>query len=137
MTRKLTLRQSSKLRPPIPGTTEVIETSTLHLRRSLVSSCHSPLLLTGGKGSGKTSIAKHIGSRLESDVNILAEMIYEDVARLDDQTRLKDIKARMTGWLDKAKKRTPCLLILDKLDVLLSPESEVGFSPILVRAPWN
>jgi Cdc6-like AAA superfamily ATPase len=37
-----------------------------------MSGTASPLLLTGSKGSGRTSIAKHVGDLLEGDRDILA-----------------------------------------------------------------
>lgn len=100
-----------------------------------------PLLITGGKGSGKTSIAKAVSAILEADRDVLTgeldgtvdrarssqpETIYHDVARLDGEGRVKELKAKIEAWFEGARKRRPALLVLDGLDSLLSPEHEVS-----------
>ncbi len=52
-------------------------------------------------------------------------MIYEDVGRIDIDSRMSATKEKMTGWLEEATRRRPSLLILDGLDSLLRPEHEV------------
>ena len=113
-----------------------------------------PILITGGKGSGKSTIARAIASRLEADKSLLcgklpvllmrchsvnvslakgkertdgdAEIVYEDVGRVNAEGRLSDLKATLQGWIDNAKARRPAVLILDGLDTLLCPENEVS-----------
>jgi SpoVK/Ycf46/Vps4 family AAA+-type ATPase len=53
-------------------------------------------------------------------------MIYEDVARIDSEGRLKETKAKIEELLENAQRRKPAVLILDGLDSLLGPEHEVS-----------
>lgn len=54
------------------------------------------------------------------------ETIYEDVGKLDPESRIATIKQNMDKWIEDAKMKAPCCLILDDLDNLLSPETEVS-----------
>jgi hypothetical protein len=96
-----------------------------YLRLAFASNRPRSLLLLGAKGSGRTTLAKIVGEKLEADRDILAMTIYEDVARVDAEGKLGDIKQCMLEWMERAKRRSPCLLILDGLDFLLGPENEV------------
>jgi peroxin-1 len=111
---------------PLAGSAGVIEAACAYLRQSFHSERARSLLLLGAKGSGKTSVVKAIGTILECDRDILAEVVYEDVARMDAEGKLGEIKEKMTGWFETASRRTPCVLVLDGLDVLLGPENEVS-----------
>lgn len=51
-----------------------------------------------------------------------------DVGKLDPESRIATIKQNMDKWIDDAKAKAPCCLILDDLDNLLSPETEVSVS---------
>lgn len=53
------------------------------------------------------------------------EVLYQDVARNDVEGRVGNTRELMTGWVEEAKRRRPCLLILDGLDVMLRQENEV------------
>jgi SpoVK/Ycf46/Vps4 family AAA+-type ATPase len=53
-------------------------------------------------------------------------MIYEDVARIDSEGRLKETKSKIEELLATAQRRKPAVLILDGLDSLLGPEHEVS-----------
>lgn len=57
------------------------------------------------------------------------EEIYIDVARLDAERRVDKVKEEINSWLEQAKGKTPCLLVLDGLDSLIGPENEVSFFP--------
>ncbi|WVO15893.1 hypothetical protein L204_103558 [Cryptococcus depauperatus] len=83
-----------------------------------------PLLLLGAKGSGKTSHAEAIATELSMDKRVLAEIIYEDVGKLDPNGRLVTLKENMDQWFRNAVDKAPCTLILDDLDTLLLPETE-------------
>jgi hypothetical protein len=56
----------------------------------------------------------------------MSEMIYEDVARIDSEGRLKETKSKIEELLVNAQRRKPAVLILDGLDSLLGPEHEVS-----------
>lgn len=56
-------------------------------------------------------------------------MIYEDVARIDSEGRLKETKSKIEQLLANAQSRKPAVLILDGLDSLLGPEHEVSQLP--------
>jgi SpoVK/Ycf46/Vps4 family AAA+-type ATPase len=53
-------------------------------------------------------------------------MIYEDVARIDSEGRLKETKSKIEELLENAQRKNPAVLILDGLDSLLGPEHEVS-----------
>lgn len=127
---------------------DLLETIHGHFSRSFVAGLSSPMLLTGGKGSGKTTLAHLVGEAVANDRDILAgtivvalprdkltrlETVYIDVARLDGEARLKDTKEKMDAWITDATQRRPCLLILDGLDTLLSAENEVSCDRIRPR----
>jgi peroxin-1 len=52
--------------------------------------------------------------------------MHVQVNRLPRDARLGSLKERFRDWLDEAKLRRPCVLLLDDLDTMLGPESEVG-----------
>lgn len=117
------------------------------MRRSY-SIDHRPLLLVGAKGSGKTSLAKLVVEQLEADREVLpgksivkecalsadgfSDVLYHDVGRIDADARLSGTKERMTGWVEEATRRRPCVLILDGMDSLLSPEHEVRVIEVML-----
>ena len=57
---------------------------------------------------------------------IPSEMLYVDVARVELEGRVNKTKETMSAWLEEAKGKAPCLLVLDGLDMLLMPEQEVS-----------
>ncbi|ORY27869.1 P-loop containing nucleoside triphosphate hydrolase protein [Naematelia encephala] len=109
----------------LTGIDDLVADATAYLHRCNSTSIHRPLLLTGNKGSGKTSISRRIGEALEADRQLLADILYEDVTRLDPDARISTTKEQMTSWLEEASRRRPCLLILDGLDSLLLVENEL------------
>jgi MoxR-like ATPase len=58
----------------LAGVGKVMDDAVSYIRRCHLEST-KPLLLVGGKGSGKTSIAKAIAERLETDRAILSGML--------------------------------------------------------------
>ncbi|WWD18315.1 hypothetical protein CI109_102765 [Kwoniella shandongensis] len=114
--------------PPLPGVSKIYHDALSYFRLSSSGSQVKPLLLLGGKGSGKTSLAKSLAAELEGDRSVLAEVIYEDVGKIDPETRLTTIKETMEGWLERATVKSPCILILDGLDSLIAPETELTSS---------
>jgi peroxin-1 len=56
----------------------------------------------------------------------VAEVIYEDVGRIEPEGRITTIKEKMASWTGQAEEKSPCLLILDGLDMLLPPENEAS-----------
>lgn len=120
---------------------------TRYLQRSILGSSQCrPLLITGGKGSGKTSVARAIAAQIECDRHILSgeyparhpgmsrmcvdnpEIIYEDAGRVSPEGRLPVVKETIQGWLDDARIRKPAVLVMDDLDTLLGPENEVSLT---------
>ena len=128
--------------PPLVGVESLMVKGLAYLQRAFVTPQSKPLLVTGLKGSGKTSFARHLGEIMGCDRSFLtgvycrlvraycaehsAEIIYEDVTKLDAEDRSRDVRKKMSEWVEDAKKRRPCLLIIDGLDSVLHPESEVG-----------
>lgn len=55
---------------------------------------------------------------------LTAELIYNDVGRLDPDARVTATKEAISKWVEDAEKHAPCLLVLDNLDLLLGPEQE-------------
>jgi hypothetical protein len=53
-------------------------------------------------------------------------MIYEDVARIDSEGRLKETKSKIEELLENAQRKKPAVLVLDGMDSLLGPEHEVS-----------
>ncbi|KAK6908369.1 hypothetical protein I203_102370 [Kwoniella mangroviensis CBS 8507] len=112
----------------LPGTQHLIDDATTYLSRTWSTPSSRPLLIQGNKGSGKTTIAKIVGKRLEADRRILAEPIYADVAKLDPESRLTTLKETMSSWIENTETRRPCCLILDGLDNLIGVETELNSS---------
>ncbi|KJE00988.1 peroxin-1 [Cryptococcus gattii NT-10] len=113
---------------PLPGLNKIFQEAVDYLRHSAFNRGSKPLLLLGAKGCGKTSLTKIIGNALERNKSILAETIYEDVGKLDPESRIATIKETMDKWIEHAKAKAPCCLILDNLDNLLSPVTELKTS---------
>ncbi|OCF31275.1 hypothetical protein I316_07061 [Kwoniella heveanensis BCC8398] len=113
----------------LPGSDLLIQEAVQYLSRADSSSSGlRPLLLLGNKGSGKSTIAMQVAEELGKDRSILAEAMIEDVGKLDPDARLASIKETMSEWLREATRRQPCCLVLDGLDDLLSPETELNSS---------
>lgn len=66
------LATPTDVRPPLAGVASIIDDALSYLSRCALSGNGKPLLLTGGKGSGKTVIAKTIGEHLEQNRNVVA-----------------------------------------------------------------
>lgn len=62
----------TEVAPPLAAVDNIIDDALSYLRRGALSGHAKPLLLMGGKGSGKTVIAKTIGERLEQDRDVVA-----------------------------------------------------------------
>lgn len=106
-----------------------------------------PLLVIGGKGGGKTTLAQSTASRLEKDRSVLAseshaahaehlffcfltaaEAVYIEVARLDGDVRVNQVKDEMTAWIQDNQGEGRTCLVLDDLDLLIGPDNEVCFT---------
>lgn len=73
---ELKSRARPSSRPRLPGAESLLEESLIYFRlQDAQSRCH-PLLLTGGKGSGKTSLAKVIAAELEEDPGIVTGVLF-------------------------------------------------------------
>ncbi|KAK7226087.1 hypothetical protein V2G26_014090 [Clonostachys chloroleuca] len=88
----------------------------------------SSLLLTGAMGSGKTSVAKHLASKLRQD--LLFHTIYYSCRKLvTDETRISTIKETLNhifmsaSW--GARLGGKALVVLDDLDRLCPVETEL------------
>lgn len=88
----------------------------------------SSVLLTGGMGSGKTSVAKHLAQTLREDV--MFHTIYYPCRKLvNDETRISTIKETLTrlfmtaSWGARLNGRS--LVVLDDLDKLCPVETEL------------
>lgn len=57
--------------PRLAGVEAIVDQSIAYLRRAAVSDTPRPLLLTGAKGSGKTSLTHLIGEAFETDRDLL------------------------------------------------------------------
>ncbi|EIW73576.1 hypothetical protein TREMEDRAFT_67430 [Tremella mesenterica DSM 1558] len=118
----------------LPGLEATLGVAVGALTRAFILARPCPLLVTGTKGMGKTTLVMAITRRLEGDREILAETHYVDVRSIQADGRLSAIKDQMRSWVEEAKKRRPCLLVLDNLDSLLTPETELNSSntPIIL-----
>lgn len=54
------------------------------------------------------------------------------MARLDSEGRVEKIKEAMSEWVDQAREKAPCLLVLDGLDPLIAPQNEVSSSALYI-----
>ncbi|QPH01050.1 hypothetical protein C2857_005242 [Epichloe festucae Fl1] len=88
----------------------------------------SSVLLTGGKGSGKTSVAKHMAERLRQET--LFYSLYFSCRKLvNDETRISAIKETLTrifmsaSWGARLGGRS--VVVLDDLDKLCPVETEL------------
>ncbi|SMY25896.1 unnamed protein product [Zymoseptoria tritici ST99CH_1A5] len=109
--------------PSMVGIDALIETT----RKSLLHT--SSVLLTGGLGSGKSSVAQLLAHQLRSE--FLFNVIYFPCRRLvTDETRVKTIKDTLNrvfasaSWAARLGGRA--LVILDDLDKLCPVETELG-----------
>ncbi|KHN96341.1 ATPase, AAA-type, core [Metarhizium album ARSEF 1941] len=88
----------------------------------------SSVLLTGGMGSGKTSVAKHMAEKLRQE--LLFHSIYFSCRKLvNDETRISTIKETLTrifmsaSWGARLGGRA--VVVLDDLDKLCPVETEL------------
>ena len=132
------------------GVGALVNDAADYLRRAYALDESRPLLIAGPKGSGKTSLSKLLAELLESDREILlsvsicqdygvglnptSDVCYQDVGRIELDARVSHTKEKMTAWVEEATRRRPCLLILDALDTLLSPEHEVSLIDAVATA---
>lgn len=85
----------SKVAPPLAAVDSIIDDALSYLRRGALSGHAKPLLLMGGKGSGKTVIAKTIGERLEQDRDVVAGKLRRVFLQADCRTHLQ--RCRTSG----------------------------------------
>ncbi|KAG8711335.1 Peroxisome biosynthesis protein pex1, partial [Ceratobasidium sp. 423] len=85
---------------------------------------HLPgLLLHGAPGSGRTSVAREVTKKLESDPSIHACIVYVDLAQMADQ-HTSVLRDKFKTWRAVAAWRQPSVLVLDNLDKVVSAEVE-------------
>ena len=83
----------------------------------------SSMLLTGGSGSGKTLLAKHLAEDLSRDYRLCLATSYYDCSPYSDE-RVPVLRARFSEWLNEAAWKAPSLLILDNVDRIIPAEME-------------
>jgi len=86
---------------------------------------NSGLLLTGGPGSGKTSMIKVLSKHLSSEQ---VASIYIDCA-IHSEERLSSMRQLISQWLSSAAWHSPTLLVLDNLDRIVPSDQEHVDSP--------
>ncbi|CUA69999.1 Peroxisome biosynthesis protein PAS1 [Rhizoctonia solani] len=79
------------------------------------------LLLHGAPGSGRTSVARAVTKKLESDPSIHACIVYVDLAQMADQ-HTSVLRDKFKTWRAVAAWRQPSVLVLDNLDKVVSAE---------------
>lgn len=83
----------------------------------------SSILVTGGPGSGKTVIAKHLAADLARDYCLCLATSYYDCAPYSEE-RVPVLRARFSEWLNEAAWKAPSLLVLDNVDRIIPAEME-------------
>ncbi|KAG5926572.1 hypothetical protein E4U53_003050 [Claviceps sorghi] len=88
----------------------------------------SSVLLTGGRGSGKTSVAKHVADKLRRET--LFHSLYLSCRKLvNDETRVSTIKETLTRMFMSAswgaRLGGKAVVVLDDLDKLCPAETEL------------
>jgi len=90
------------------------------------------ILLVGRPGSGRSSVAHAIASRLREDQRFFARTVSKDMASFGED-RVAVVKAEWTSLLEKAAWSSPAIIVLDNLDVLIGVELEVR----IMRHTWS
>lgn len=85
----------------------------------------SALLLTGGPGSGKTSLTRALSEDVARDY---VATIFIDCAAYSEE-RLSSMRLLLTQWLSSAAWHSPALLVLDNLDRIAPSDQEHVDSP--------
>ncbi|SNX86268.1 probable PEX1 - peroxisomal assembly protein -peroxin [Melanopsichium pennsylvanicum] len=83
----------------------------------------SAMLLTGGPGSGKTVVSKHLAETLSANYSLLLSTSYHDCSPYSEE-RVPVLRARFSEWLNEAAWKAPSLLILDNIDRIIPAELE-------------
>ncbi|RIA82621.1 P-loop containing nucleoside triphosphate hydrolase protein, partial [Glomus cerebriforme] len=78
------------------------------------------LLLCGGHGSGKTSIAKTVAYNLERDLQTLAFIRCTELT----EERISSVRDKLQQWFDDAAWHAPSIILFDDLDRLIPAEVE-------------
>lgn len=103
----------------------VMQTSMQHDTGTRFPRTTSGLLMTGASGSGKTSVAQIIASRLSS---LLVASITIDCTQHAEE-RLSVLRGLFDEWLAASVWHGPTLLILDNLDRIMPADQEHVDSP--------
>ncbi|KAK9899327.1 AAA-domain-containing protein [Cystobasidium minutum MCA 4210] len=90
---------------------------------SLSNGSTSGLLVCGGSGSGKTSLAEEIARQAELNASILTRRQYIKCAQLVN-LRIPQLKSRLEEEFTAAAWHAPSLVIFDDLDLLIPAEVE-------------
>ncbi|CAG8436460.1 4148_t:CDS:10 [Funneliformis mosseae] len=93
------------------------------LRSALRVPALGGLLLCGGHGSGKTSIAKTVVYSLERDLQTLAYCLVVRCTELTEE-RVSSVKDKLQQWFDDAAWHAPSIILFDDLDRLIPAEVE-------------
>lgn len=96
---------------------------SMHGRR--MPRTNAGLLLTGGSGSGKTSIATILSEEVAKEH---VATIFIDCAQHSEQ-RLSSMRHLISQWLSAAAWHSPALLVLDNLDRIVPSDQEHVDSP--------
>ncbi|GBC05391.1 hypothetical protein RclHR1_00620031 [Rhizophagus clarus] len=81
------------------------------------------LLLCGGHGSGKTSIAKTVTYNLERDLQTLAYCLVVKCTELTEE-RISSVRDKLQQLFDDAAWHAPSIILFDDLDRLIPAEVE-------------
>ncbi|CAG8433869.1 7006_t:CDS:10 [Diversispora eburnea] len=81
------------------------------------------LLLCGGRGSGKTCIAKTVASNLQYNLDTLAYCSVIKCIELSED-RISSVRDKLQQYFDDAAWHTPSILLFDDLDKLIPAEVE-------------
>ncbi|KAL1923883.1 uncharacterized protein VTP21DRAFT_6918 [Calcarisporiella thermophila] len=93
------------------------------IRNALKTPGMGGLLLCGGHGSGKTSIAKVLGKELAQDTETLSYFLEINCSEITED-RVPTIREKLQQWFDDAAWHAPAILFFDDLDRLAPAEQE-------------
>ncbi|GFQ01659.1 peroxisome biogenesis protein 1 [Phtheirospermum japonicum] len=82
------------------------------------------ILICGSPGSGKTSLAKVSAKSIEACKDILAHIVFVSCSKLTLE-KPATIRQALSGYVSEALDHAPSLIILDDLDSLIAPSSDL------------
>ena len=81
------------------------------------------LLLTGGQGAGKSTVAENLAARVRTDAHLLYHTTIIDCENFVEE-RMPLVRARFQELLDDAAWHAPSLIVFDNLDALMPVDAE-------------